>query len=512
MFASIPQSLIISRRRVRRASILLVSSIVAGLVLGWLLRYQLTAFAVRSGLERAGAGDIEFTIIGVSPWSVEVANLGFRIRNQSFAADRVSIARAHWWQSNLGTILISGAKIPLIVDGSDLNPRAWPSYSGTDALTGPPVLPADHFSIDGVITVKAADVADREVQLHLDATLMHPVDAPVADKNWMGHVRLVADGLEVAADGNLAPSGRGEFHTTALAVDLKSWQEIIQRLGVIPGGPWQVDGKGSGSLVGTWQDRKWTLSGSVHLAGLDVRNDARNVAVLGASADFAVLDFLKFRTQPGTIQVRELRAGDFSASDLSFQITFANVNTLQVAQAKLSTLGGSLSAEPFTYQLNKNELDATVVADGLDVEQILSLSKNLSGAAVGRVGGRLPLRIDSAGVRFGTGWLALKPGLRAEVTLRSAGLLTTGVATSSPSYAVLKKIETGLTRLKVSEMRLDVRPPNAPPGRTAELHLVGEPVDPNLKAPITLDLNVNGPVEQLINLSLDRRVRLGTGK
>ena len=124
----------------------------------------------------------------------------------------------------------------------------------------------------------------------------------------------------------------------------------------------------------------------------------------------------------------------------------------------------------------------------------------------------MPLRLDENGVRLGTGWLQLKPGVHAEVQLHAAGLLTNGVSPKSPSYAVLKKVESGLLRLRVGEMRLDIRPPDAPAGRTAQLHITGEPMDPEVKAPVTLDLNVNGPIEQLLNFGMKNQLSIGPGK
>jgi hypothetical protein len=84
------------------------------------------------------------------------------------------------------------------------------------------------------------------------------------------------------------------------------------------------------------------------------------------------------------------------------------------------------------------------------------------------------------------------------------------MSTSSPSYAVLKKVESGLLKLGLTELRLEIRPPNAPAGRSATLHIAGAPLDPGVKAPVTLDLNVNGPLERLLNMGLDSRLSLGT--
>ena len=64
----------------------------------------------------------------------------------------------------------------------------------------------------------------------------------------------------------------------------------------------------------------------------------------------------------------------------------------------------------------------------------------------------------------------------------------------------------------ISELRLDIRPTNAPEGRSAQLHIAGQPVDKEVKAPVILDLNVNGPLEKLINMGLDSRLSIGSGK
>jgi hypothetical protein len=120
------------------------------------------------------------------------------------------------------------------------------------------------------------------------------------------------------------------------------------------------------------------------------------------------------------------------------------------------------------------------------------------------------VHFDAKGLRFGTGWLGVQPGSTAELQLNAAGLLTSGASPKSPSYAVLQKVESGLLKLNVTELRLDIRPPNSPEGRTAQLHVAGQPVDPTVKVPVVLDLNVNGPVEALLNLGMKSGLSIGT--
>ena len=171
-----------------------------------------------------------------------------------------------------------------------------------------------------------------------------------------------------------------------------------------------------------------------------------------------------------------------------------------------------MSAEPFRQMLGKQELEAVVVVENLDVEKIMAMSKDVPAKASGRVDGRLPMRIDEHGLRLGTGWLQLKKGVYAEMQLSAEGLLTGGMSPKSTSYVVMKRVESGLLRLKLGALRLDVRPPDAQRGQTARLHLEGDPVDSSVKAPVILDLNVNGPLEQLLNFGLKDNVSFGAGK
>jgi hypothetical protein len=230
----------------------------------------------------------------------------------------------------------------------------------------------------------------------------------------------------------------------------------------------------------------------------------------GIEADLEFTDMAKIFTKPGTLRVREVRTGQLALRDLDAGVALEGSNKLVVSRVSFQALGGNVSVEPFNYFLSLRELETVVLVDGLNVEEIMALTRDLPAKAVGRVNGRFPVRLDDSGVRLGTGWLQLTPGVKAEIQFNATGLLTGGTSPGNPSYAVLKKVESGLLMLKISELRLDIRPPNAPAGRSAQLHLKGEPVDRDVKAPVILDLNVNGPLEKLINLGLDSRLSFGS--
>lgn len=471
------------------------------------LRRPLLAAAMVSSLERAGAGEVRLDVKHASPWFVEVENLAFRFQAQRFDAGRVTIDRAHWWQPSLGTVRVEGVRIPVTVDASDTNPWAWTTYSGRGAAAAPsaPPVPLDHVTIDGVVVLKAAGQNAQELRVQFEARLGE-------NQQWSGRVDATAPGLELQVEGDFdLPRTALNFRVLRAELELKAWEGFIQQMVLLPGGRWELAGRLGATATGSYTDGKFAAQGRVQLTDGRFVYPEKNVTATGVQADFTFTDFDQVRSEPGIVRVAELRAGEILATEVEFELAFEGTEKIVVHRAMLRAFGGRLSAEPFRFFPRSDELEATFVVDGIAVEQVLALAKDVPAKATGLVDGRVPVRIDGSGVRFGSGWLELKRGVYAEVQFNAAGLLTRNVAPSHPSYSTLQRVESGLLRLQLSELRLDIRPPRAPAGRSATLRLAGEPVDREIKAPVSLDLNVNGPLERLLNLGLDSRIRFGGG-
>ncbi|MBX3738124.1 MAG: YdbH domain-containing protein [Candidatus Didemnitutus sp.] len=492
---------VVTRRRWIVRLIVAFVVLVTALVL---VRRPLAGAAIAATLKMVGAGDVKLDVTQASPWRVEVADLGFRVRAQRFDAKRVTLDRRHWWSPSFASIRVEGAKVPVTVDGSDTNPWQWASYSGGGGGTTTTLaVPAEEVSIDGVLVVQAAGEQQQDVRVQFAVK-------PAGKDRWSGDVNATAPGFaaKIGGEFNYA-SGTWKFQVADAQLDLAQWQDFIGQMVVLPGGKWSLAGKLRGSATGAYAGGKLALAGDVELSDARFEFPARNVVADGVSAKFHFRDLDKFISEPGDVHVASLTAGEIKTTNLELQLAFDTVEKIAVSHATLEAFGGRLAAEPFRFFPRQNELEAVLLVDGLVVEQLLALARDVPAKATGRVDGRVPLRIDGAGIRFGTGWLELKRGVYAEVQFNADGLLTSGVAPNSAQYTVMKKIEAGLLRLKLAELRLDIRPPKAPPGRSAIVHLAGSPVDPEVKAPVTLDLNVNGPFESLLNLGLNSRVSFG---
>ncbi len=471
-----------------------------------LARLSLTGMAVGYLLRRADATEIKFAVAQASPWRVVVEHLGFQIKTQVFAADRVSIARDHWWTPSLGKVRVEQARLPLNLDDIGKNLRGTSDNRSSLAVTQPVNIPAQEISIDGQLIIKASTLPDQALKVNLEAK-------QVTGGKWTGQLQAGGPGLILKAEGTYDLARKDlTFKVPEASLDLKQWQQFAERVIVLPGGPTAVEGKLTATAEGSFADSVLKAGGTVHLRDGRYQNDRNGIVAEGVEADMTFVDFAQCVTKPGILRVRELRAGQLSMTDLEAEAAFENSDEIKITRASLKTLGGSVSVEPFSYSISRNRLEAVLLADGISVEQVMALTKDLPAKATGRVNGRLPVRIDSDGLHLGTGWLALKPGVYAEIQLDATGLLTGSLSPNSPSYAVLKKVESGLLKLKIGELRLDIRPPNAPANRSAQLHLEGEPVDPGVKAPVILDLNVNGPLEKLLNMGMDSRISFGPGK
>jgi hypothetical protein len=486
----------------RRLFVGLAAFLLAAAGVLWLARQALTGLAVNGLLQLAGASEISFTITEATPWRVQVDDIGFHVRGQTFAAKRVSFERPHWWTPSLGKVRVEQASAPVAIEALRSSPQS--TAPSPDTTSFPRKLPFQELSLDGKLLLPPAAEGGPAIAVVLAAHI---------DQRDHVIARLKADGpgltVQAEADVTLA-SSEVTFRLPAFALDLKTWQPFVQEQLALPLGDWVLEGKITGSAEGRSAGGQLTGSARLQLRESRAASTAKAIDVTGIEAEMEIIDFAHFTTKPATLRVRELRTGQLALRDLHFELQFENPKQLYITKATLQTLGGTVAAEPFRYRLDRPELDAVVVAEGINVEDVMALTPDLPAKASGRVNGRLPLRIDAEGLKFGTGWMQLKPGAYAEIQFAAAGLLTSGVSPADPRYAVMKKVESGLLKLKVSELRLDIRPPDAPENRSAQLHIAAAPVDPQLTAPVILDLNVNGPLEKLINLGLDSRISFGS--
>ncbi len=330
----------------------------------------------------------------------------------------------------------------------------------------------------------------------------HPPEPEVRRFSWQ------LEGEGVGARGAVvATPATGVFvwKIESATIPLDAWLSTVARRfslpleGVEAEGRVQVEGEGewtgeqpSGTLRVRWEDGAlrapgggWELSGIRLAATYSLAGDGE-----------------------AAVSVAALRYGPLALTEGGLDLRLGSDLRASVARLEVKGLGGTIAFDPFDVPLAKPAAAVTVRLAGLAIEDLLALLPEVLAAARGRLDGEFGATWSAAeGLQLGAGWLALAEGSDASVRLAPApGMITRQLDASNPAYAPLQRVELGRTALDVSLLRASFTPQGDANGRTATLRLQAEPVDPQLKAPLVIDINVAGPLDRLLKLGMDGRV------
>ena len=451
----------------------------ATLLMLLLARLKITGLVVSALLHLGGASEINLSVTQASPWRVVVAGLRFHVRSQAFSARRVTITRRHWWTPSLGAVQVEQARVPVTIDGSDTNALNWVTYQNSRAKVQPWQIPLDELAVDGELVVQAAALPAQVLTGKIAARLS-------PGKTWEFRVRADGPGLAGQAEGSYDVAGDDlTFKVPDMALDLKTWQNFVQRLILLPGGPWELAGQLTGRVEGRMLQKKITATGAVQWREGKAASRQRAILGEGIEAHLEFTGLAPISTKPGNLRIRELRTGRLVLRGLESGLALRGANKIAVSHASFQALGGTVAMEPFDYFPALRELETAVRVDGASLVEVMELTRDLPAMVTGRLNGRFPIRVDDRGLRFGPGSLELKPGVPARLEFTAGNR----------------------RKLQLTELHLAIRPPGAPPGCSAQLHLVGVPEDREGIAPIVLDVNVTGPLERYLHLDLESPLR-----
>lgn len=454
------------------------------------VRFWAGGYAVRTVLEMAGASEIRFQAVRGTPWHLEVEGLSFRIETQTVSARRVTLDRPNWWMASLGAVRVEGLELPVVLDGSDVNPWNWTTYDNAPANGEAVQLPLTTMDLDGHIIVRMASLPDMPVAVKLEGR-------PKSGTSWIGSLVAESPGFRLAGSGSLLRAGQElEFQVHSSELDLAVWSQQIQRLVTLPGAPWKLEGKLTAVGEGNVTAKRFASTARVSLRGGRMRVLARDIAVEGAEADLEFSDLWKYRTKSGELRLGELRVGRLAVRDIKADVGLWGAQTIIVNAASGRTLGGTVAVAPFRTRRDQRELILKLEASGLDAAQILSLAPEAPAQVGGRFNATLPLRILSSGVRFEPGTVTLASGGPGVMQLNPSALLRTDAKLDDATTKTLKAAGNVPLRLQLHELRLDIRSPDLPLGSSARVSLSGE----SESGPVAATLNVNGSIERYLEV------------
>ncbi len=330
-----------------------------------------------------------------------------------------------------------------------------------------------------------------------------------------GELSVTGPDLDVRVTLTYEPAAR-RLRWSALQgrANLATW---LPALATLPDLASMLEGvTASGSLTltgaGTWTDGTTTGGLRVELANGAVHNETEDWALdgitLNAGGDTAGL---VVGNVPLELTVGTITTARFGARALTVNARVQHFERIELTAARIEIAGGEVTAEPFSVAVEEPVLEVTLTMRGVGLEDIVALVPEALAEGRGHVNGSVRLGWSRAsGVTIKHGSVSLADGKPALVRFHpNLGLLTGSLpAAILDLYPGLLKIETGEMPLLAARFDVRLTPDGDADGRTARVRIEGGPVDPSLKAPLVLDVNVTGPLAPLIKLGSG--VSLGT--
>ena len=358
------------------------------------------------------------------------------------------------------------------------------------------------------------------------------VSQPAAEGRQSFAVAASADGLTATATVTVDPqTGAGTWELRDASLDLAVWLPVLAarlnhdmskaitmtgRLQLTGHGVLPPGGQPDGELTATLREATLTEAGS----GLTVE---------GLGADFHLAGLAPLNA-PGeqVITFKEARVAGLTLHAGRIVVALPQVAELQVKAAGLELLGGRVELEPLTLAVNHPVAEVRTRFAQIDFAEVLPfLAKAGLSEATGRLDGQMALQlagrdglvaVDASFAGSPAGptpviRLTPVPGLltghmpeRLPLLPPWTGPLRQWTALLNPVFAPLQDIELGKTSLHVDSLRLHLDPQNGQIGHRLRLQLAAQPVERSLVPKVTFDLNVDGPLQELLQMNRDKKL------
>lgn len=347
-----------------------------------------------------------------------------------------------------------------------------------------------------------------------------------------------AEGLsgdfQVTLDG-VRPEGRWQSANTTL--DLAQWfQPLVRQAGL--GGRFSAySASGTVSVTGAGTFRDSVVHGKVAISGdgLSLSGSSPEFFVEGIQLHAEVQELLPLRS--GEKQQLSFKRAQISGVDLRDGVllfTLLDNQRIRIDQLSLQVLGGSVRMGPTVLDFGgppEQTIDAVATMENVSLTELARLLPEIIAEAHGRVSGEMSIRWSPKnGFKLGNGSLRLdrieaveirltpQPGFltsrapeRLTLLPPSWGFLSRWFSPKNPARETLRQIEMGLMALEVEALNADVFPDGDGEGRTARLTILARPRESTLVKEVTFDVNVSGPLDQVLQLGLQNNVSIKAG-
>ncbi|HRE81647.1 MAG TPA: YdbH domain-containing protein [Opitutaceae bacterium] len=340
--------------------------------------------------------------------------------------------------------------------------------------------------------------------------------------------------FQVTLTGN-RPEGLWQSANTTL--DLAHWFQPLTRQAGLGERFSTYSAKGNLSLTGAGTFRDSVVQGKVAVSGdgLSLGSSSPEFTVEGIQLQAELQELTPLKS--GDKQQLSFKRAQVAGIDLRDGVllfTLLDSQRVRIDQLSVQVLGGTVRMGPTVLDFggsSEQTVEAVAAMDNVSLTELEQLLPEIIAEAHGRVSGEIGIRWSpKSGLKLGKGSLRLdrieaveirltpQPGFltsrapeRLTLLPKSWGFLSNWFSPKNPAHETLRQIEMGLMALEVEALSAEIFPDGDGEGRTARLTLLARPRQSTSVKEVTFDVNVSGPLDQVLQLGLQNNVSIKAG-
>ncbi|MBE7538901.1 MAG: YdbH domain-containing protein [Opitutaceae bacterium] len=332
-------------------------------------------------------------------------------------------------------------------------------------------------------------------------------------------------------------SQAGSWTLNASSISVEQWiAPLSGYLGLRDSlGDFRIAGNLQGEASGTIS--RGSICGRLHcrLSDASLSSDTRGLRVEGLNVSLDLEGPAPLLSQgTPTLSFREARFNQVIARNGHIAFSLSKSGALYIAGARLDLFGGAVEIRDETIPLQSvlsREVSLGIHLSNLSLAEISAMLPDVIAEAHGRLSGQIRVawsakngfkfgngrfqidRAESVEIRFNPqpGFLTSHTPERLTILPAWTGVLQRWFSPKNPAYESLRQIEMGLMSLHVETLSVELHPAGDAQGRTATVRISARPAVSSAVDRIDFEVNVSGPLDEVIRLGMDKKVSIKNG-
>lgn len=257
------------------------------------------------------------------------------------------------------------------------------------------------------------------------------------------------------------------------------------------------------ATFGGEREPRWRLLGGIKDGYLNLNASEIPISLEGARSSFnieGIADLWRLGAIPVSISNAKISSFELNKGRAFLR---ADDKSLMASEIAIGFCGGSIRLYALYFNFAKLNTGFTVVLDSLDAGELIQQLPNLNDAtATGTLHGRLPLSITKEGeFRLRDGFIYSPPGETGNISIKNPEYIISTLSSAGLPTPVCENFGKALQNLNYDILRFDLSQPRHANGRM-QVRLKGESPSGKVSTPVDLNININGPIEELLNLAV----------